>query len=350
MSHGRSTLVAVIAVVVAALAAVAGCGAAPEPFPHRAHLDARGCGGPGQQRCPTCLGCHEGADRKGTNLRPTRSVCARCHESSNDAAKLTPTRPGVAEHSKVTFEHARHLPMPTIAGQCVRCHKGVVDDGKEGGVYPPMETCVEGCHAEDMTRGECRGCHGALDLRKLVPRTYLRHDGPFLRDHGLEATQNAAVCNHCHGQSDCNDCHDATQDMSRAWRGIKPLQRELPHPIGWFDRHPMEARSSPTSCLKCHQVSTCEGCHLSRGVSAANKEGINPHPRGWVGPNRESRDFHGRAARLDILSCAACHDQGPATNCIRCHKVGGVGKNPHPGGWKSARSPKDAMCRYCHAP
>jgi hypothetical protein len=57
---------------------------------------------------------------------------------------------------------------------------------------------------------------------------------------------------------------------------------------------------------------------------------------------------HGRAARRDILTCAACHDQGPASNCIHCHAVGGPGGNPHPDGWSSGRDVQDGMCAFCH--
>jgi hypothetical protein len=87
---------------------------------------------------------------------------------------------------------------------------------------------------------------------------------------------------------------------------------------------------------------------VARGVSANRVGARNPHPPGWVGSNPNARSFHGREARRDILLCASCHDQGPATNCIRCHKVGGFGGNPHPGGWRSTQSESSTMCRYCH--
>jgi hypothetical protein len=341
-------LLAALLVALGAALLGSGCGQRLETFPHRAHLDAKSCGGPGQPRCPTCLTCHEITARADADLRPGTAVCARCHAGSGDPRELSPTRPLSADHSPITFDHARHLELDAFRGQCVRCHAGVVDDGAAGDVFPPMNTCVSGCHADEMARGDCKGCHGPVDLRRLVPRTYLAHDEPFLRDHGLEATRNAAVCGHCHAQTDCTDCHDSTQRLSRIWRGPQMLARELPHPVGFADRHAVEARSAPASCQKCHETSTCEGCHLRRGISAGHREANSPHPPGWIAGNKGSRDFHGRAARLDILSCAACHDQGPATNCIRCHRVGAGGSNPHPGGWRSERSPQEGMCRYCH--
>jgi len=68
-----------------------------------------------------------------------------------------------------------------------------------------------------------------------------------------------------------------------------------------------------------------------------------------MGSNSAAPEFHGRAARRDIVACAGCHDQGPATNCIGCHRVGAYGGNPHPRGWMSAGTDRQqGMCRYCH--
>jgi hypothetical protein len=115
-------------------------------------------------------------------------------------------------------------------------------------------------------------------------------------------------------------------------------------------RHAIEAQSQPAACLSCHETQDCDSCHLERGVSGNAQNSRNPHPPGWVGNDVNSSDFHGRHARRDIVACAGCHEQGPATNCIRCHTVGAYGGNPHPHGWQSGRSPSSTMCRYCHEP
>jgi hypothetical protein len=62
-----------------------------------------------------------------------------------------------------------------------------------------------------------------------------------------------------------------------------------------------------------------------------------------------SAEFHGDAARRDIVSCASCHDQGANSNCITCHKVGGTaGRSPHPRGWNPTTSKDTKMCKMCH--
>ena len=73
--------------------------------------------------------------------------------------------------------------------------------------------------------------------------------------------------------------------------------------------------------------------------------GHSPHPPGW-----DAGLAHGSAAKHDILSCAACHDQGARSNCIECHRT----VNPHPTGWaqrhnRTSDVARNSMCRNCHA-
>jgi predicted Zn-ribbon and HTH transcriptional regulator len=236
--------------------------------------------------------------------------------------------------------------MPAIVGQCIGCHAGAIDDAST--LFPSMAQCFE-CHEHkrQFDAGECGPCHESADLKALVPQSFMRHDAEWFRHHGAEAAQREQVCSTCHDQKECNDCHDITQAIS--WEARNPeSMRELVHPADFLTRHGMEAASQPARCLTCHEPATCDGCHVERGVSALGTNPASPHPPGWIGGNPSSRNFHGRAARRDLLACAACHDQGPATNCIGCHRVGAYGGNPHPGGWRSSRSETSSMCRYCH--
>jgi hypothetical protein len=140
-----------------------------------------------------------------------------------------------------------------------------------------------------------------------------------------------------------------SQDLSVERRRPAALERALVHRGDFVSRHGIEALSQPARCARCHTPATCDACHLERGVSGGRVGGRNPHPPGWVVGAPGAPSGHGRDARRDILACASCHDQGPATNCIRCHKVGAYARaNPHPSGWRSARSASASMCRYCH--
>jgi hypothetical protein len=252
------------------------------------------------------------------------------------------------KRTDIVFSHAGHLARPEIRGQCVGCHRGVVDDGARGNMFPSMASCLS-CHEQGLEAEACSSCHHRRDLRALVPETFLRHDVAFLRDHGLAAGRHQQVCSQCHAESACARCHDQAQPMGLAKVFPEEIDRPLIHRADFVVRHAIEARSE-RDCARCHTPSFCDTCHLERGVSGNRKDSLNPHPIGWIGPDTGAATFHGRAARRDIVSCAGCHEAGPATNCIRCHKVGGPGGNPHPSGWNSMRSPDAPMCRYCHGP
>jgi Cytochrome c7 and related cytochrome c len=316
-------------------------------FPHQLHLAGIACGVPGKPACLTCTSCHSQAARGAAPSLPPLSRCASCHHGEPSRLRAEISAPIEHPYGSIAFDHDRHLALKSVAGQCVSCHAGVVEAG--GPRLPPMAKCV-GCHEheEQWNRGQCAPCHALAEVRRVLPQTFLRHEGDFMQHHGAAAVEQKQLCQACHAQADCEGCHDASQDLSVERRQPEAVQKNFVHRGDFLTTHAIEAQSQPARCLRCHTTDTCDSCHLARGVSGGLVEGRNPHPPGWVGNNAGARSFHGAAARRDILLCASCHDQGPATNCIRCHKVGAYGGNPHPGGWKSTRSESSQMCRYCH--
>jgi Cytochrome c7 and related cytochrome c len=330
-----------------ASAGLAACARPPEPaFPHLAHLTGVGCGKPGTAPCLDCNSCHSISDHGATRARTDTSLCVRCHggESQRVAQRLEQTK---FVHAEVGFNHDQHLAMNEVQGQCVVCHGGVLKQGSSP--LPAMSQCFT-CHEhqDQWNAGKCSPCHTANDLSRTLPISFLRHDQEFARHHGQFAVEDKRLCQSCHTQKQCNDCHDVSQDLTRERRQPEKIAATTVHGGDFLVRHPIEAQAEPARCARCHTPESCDSCHLQRGVSGIGLNARNPHPTGWVGSNANSSSSHGREARRDILLCASCHDQGPATNCIRCHKVGGYGGNPHPNGWRSARSPEQGMCRYCH--
>ena len=116
-------------------------------------------------------------------------------------------------------------------------------------------------------------------------------------------------------------------------------------------RHHLDVERDPASCKKCHGSQFCDSCHQAQQLSPRSLNPRDPHPPGWV--QRGSGNFHGEAARNNIVSCSGCHDQGAASICVACHQVGGVGGNPHPAGWTRKHDrgdiPKNVACRACHS-
>jgi Cytochrome c7 and related cytochrome c len=346
MSRDRSLLLALLVAITAAALAAACVGRAPARFQHLTHLVGVACGAPGKPACLDCNSCHSLSPQGSPHSRGDATLCASCHHSNQGQVSELLARPRQIKPQR-GFSHDQHLAMNGIQGQCVSCHAGVVEKG--GSPLPPMSQCFT-CHEHEAQwkAGECAPCHTASELSKTLPQTFLRHDQEFARHHGQAALADKQLCQSCHTQADCSSCHDTTQELSIERRRPENITRTLVHGGDFETRHALEAKAQPTRCVRCHEPQTCESCHRERGVSGNQIAARNPHPPGWVGTSTGSSSFHGREARRDILLCAGCHDQGPATNCIRCHKVGGYGGNPHPNGWQSTQSPSDSMCRYCH--
>lgn len=325
----------------------------PVRFPHAVHLADQQCQTKGPEACLSCGSCHQSSSSNTREMSlPKPELCSSCHKDSGVAISSQKSAQTQFDFSStIRFSHQRHLAMPELLGQCVPCHAGVAYATGGASPFPPMEKCFE-CHEHksQWDSGRCAPCHDRKDIERVLPVTFLQHDSAFLRKHGALARSQEKVCAQCHTQSDCDDCHDLTQRLRVERRLPEELERNFVHRGDPLASHSIEARAGSASCMRCHDTASCDDCHLERGVSANRRLAESPHPPGWMGSFAGGSNFHGNAARRDIVSCAACHDQGPATNCIECHKPGAYGGNPHPGGWQSARAQDDAMCRYCHEP
>ncbi|MCX5746009.1 MAG: hypothetical protein NT062_26320 [Proteobacteria bacterium] len=332
-----------LVIAIALLSACAGVlgltrGTGPRDFPHRAHVLAS----------VPCTRCHVGmAQDDGKTLHvPDDASCTTCHLKPHNPASCLGCHAGpdkLAElaqaRAHLVFDHTKHL--GTANGNCMRCHVGAADGDTH--LRPPMAMCFK-CHDHDAAQDarKCDACHHDLEGEKLLPRSHLAHDGDWLREHGAKAASSADLCQSCHAERFCATCHGVTSPLVPAAAHFSDPMTPSVHRAGFVSRHSLEARAEPGACATCHQPSKCVTCHVSRNVAGLKQR--SPHPTGWVGID----NAHGREARRDPAACASCHDGAGQTLCVGCHKVGGVGGNPHPAGW-SSRQPLVAMpCRLCH--
>jgi hypothetical protein len=320
-------------------------------FPHEQHLAEIECGKPGKPNCLTCNSCHKGEPDQSSWKKPPVAMCASagCHEAEKKTITTRHEAAVLPAAYDIAFGHDKHLVMPEIKSQCVKCHAGAVQAVGGKPLFPPMTTCT-GCHKheEQFAARECGPCHKPNELRGLKPASFLAHDTTWMKRHGTQARDQLAMCSMCHAQTQCDSCHDATQTLRAEVRNPDAIGRQYVHRFDFLSRHAIEAQSQPAMCISCHQKQDCDACHMQRGVSAGLVDGRNPHPTSWAGNTGAANNLHGSAARRDITSCAACHDQGPAANCVRCHKVGGYGGNPHPPGWRSPLGVDSSGCVACH--
>ena len=117
---------------------------------------------------------------------------------------------------------------------------------------------------------------------------------------------------------------------------------------------------TPTASLVANSIyfhTTYDRGQMFRGVTppksnttVASAAGRRVHGADVMKPGTPG--FHGNQARRAINRCASCHDQGAQSNCVRCHKVGELGGNPHPTGfsWRgqSTACRENVMCGACH--
>lgn len=351
----RSTRIAlalaIVAAIVSACAGVLGLRreTGPRAFPHRAHVTA----GVPCTKChatiplddgrslhipddAACASCHTKPHSAVAGADPTKRPCLECHAAVGALDALADAR----EH--LVFDHKPHL--ADARGNCMRCHVNVADGDDH--MRPPMAQCFK-CHEHEAQQDarQCSACHRGLEDATTLPQSHLQHDGDWLREHGTRAASAGDLCQTCHRERFCADCHGKTVAVLPATAKFADPFAPSVHRAGFQARHALEARAEPGACATCHRTERCVGCHTTKGITGDGKR--SPHPTNWVGPVA-SDNQHGREARRDPAACASCHDGAGQTLCVKCHSVGGVGGNPHPPGFNS-KLPLYAMpCRLCH--
>ena len=244
--------------------------------------------------------------------------------------------------SKVRLATTAQLPKEA---DCLTCHDGMGATQRCGACHP----------TEASGRLRIR----AMDRRAmpaLVPKGAtswgMAHDLNFVEDHAAQAKSNSKLCESCHDDTFCTDCHAGS---------IRPLRI---HSGDFITTHALDGRARTSNCQACHRTQTfCLGCHQRLGLD--NEPGsdfavggpLRFHPDGWSGPPGMPQ-AHAHAAQRNIAACASCHTED---SCLACHATTdaaspGLGVTPHgPGFTGSARCNALAtrnrrVCLKCHAP
>jgi len=121
-------------------------------------------------------------------------------------------------------------------------------------------------YPEELTRQDtdCLECHDNDLTGTLKPYGTFRHTNSFLLRHGSYARQGQDLCNTCHGEPLCLECHATNDALAPAVkRGDRP-DRELPHRGDYIVQHQIDGRIDPGSCVRCHGTRNdgkCIVCH-----------------------------------------------------------------------------------------
>ncbi len=126
---------------------------------------------------------------------------------------------------------------------------------------------VPASHPEQLGKtaaaARCSDCHE--QAKSEFPYKKFDHTPTFSDRHRVEASQFSQVCNMCHAQSFCNDCHVTRVELKPSIRRQSDTYRRLPHRGDYRTRHVIDARLDPTGCFRCHgsprTAKTCTPCH-----------------------------------------------------------------------------------------
>jgi hypothetical protein len=355
-----------------------------------------------------CVTCHANIPKsmfgKDRNI-PNGQVCDTCHGTDHDEYKPGSLPTGEKIARKCSFCHPGYkgdgkdviqkmdFPVPNLKFnhkihidnkfECSVCHgdfKNVTIATREGQL-PKMNDCLK-CHDGRKAPSACGTCHLVdrddrlvqnFPQGKLLPTQQLRgasHDIEWSRNHRLITVVDRKLCQNCHSESFCLDCHNQT---------YKPLSI---HPNDWIHIHPVAARKNDPNCTSCHRLqSFCIACHerslvgvRPTGSPGAFRQGGTPgtngagrfHPNNWVSPG--GRSLHPQEAQKNIRACVSCHRE---SFCMSCHATrarqgadpsrgigSGVfaGQSPHPSNWvasgrcKALATRNYRVCLKCHVP
>ncbi len=307
-----------------------------------------------------CLACHDAiydAHSLSVPTLPDEAKCLECHRAEKDKGncvmchtdvKLAAPRP--TPEPSLYFDHSKHIDR--TKEKCAVCHQALPNPIRSDATRPTMAACTQ-CHdhKQELNQGKCGVCHIDLTRYQLKPVSLYSHQGDFLREHPRAARSAPESCATCHEQTFCADCHASTVSTTIETKFPERVDRYFIHRDDFLGRHPVEARYDGASCRRCHGSSFCEDCHRANNLSPLSQSPRDPHPPGWSIPGGGAQ-FHGTEARRDITACAGCHDQGARSICVDCHKVGGIGGDPHPSGWEgrhpSSEIHSNNLCLTCH--
>ncbi len=101
----------------------------------------------------------------------------------------------------------------------------------------------------------CSDCH-------KDERAALNHTPDFATRHKFFAAQRAQVCDLCHVQSFCADCHAHKEEVKPSDKFKDAPERSLPHRGDYLTQHMIDGRINPASCFPCHGRMNNERCRV----------------------------------------------------------------------------------------
>jgi hypothetical protein len=215
-----------------------------------------------------CIDCHDEVDADDISS----DTCGMCHiekdlETIGEWFQENPTR-GVFRHSEA------------LSGSCRECHVDTVKEGSTKVVFWKRSDVVAIRNRAHLLGFECQTCHESMN--KETP--WKTHETNWIKRHGMFANDEMELCNVCHIQENCSECHQQQAPSSHVnlWR---------------WQTHGIEASWSRENCQVCHKDDFCVACHTSSEPRS--------HVAGWL-----SNDLHCVNCHISVSECSICHTRG----------------------------------------
>ena len=113
-------------------------------------------------------------------------------------------------------------------------------------------------HPQEITgMPRCSDCHADW-------RASLDHSSDYIKRHQFYASQQKQVCDACHAESFCADCHANKEEMKPSDKFKDTPERTLPHRGDYLTQHKIDGKINPASCFPCHgrqNNERCKTCH-----------------------------------------------------------------------------------------
>ncbi len=110
----------------------------------------------------------------------------------------------------------------------------------------------------------CTECHTDETGVALKPIKVFNHSSDWISIHRFYASQSSRLCNACHKDAFCTDCHAYKNELKPSDRYSGSPERWLPHRGDYLFQHRIDGRIDPTSCFRCHgrqNNALCRRCH-----------------------------------------------------------------------------------------
>lgn len=120
-------------------------------------------------------------------------------------------------------------------------------------------------HPEKLTQKPiCSDCHDEKNNVGVKPFSYYNHNASFFDEHGSVASSSSAVCESCHKEKFCSDCHGNKEEIVPSRKLGNQPDITSPHRGDYFTKHKIDGRLNKSECFACHgrrNNSSCDRCH-----------------------------------------------------------------------------------------